>query len=152
MVQYLMVLSSIQGQRNYRHAILSPSLRLSLSLPSVPLTTHIHRKVLPPTHNLSRIYEIRSIKKGSTCSFTEFFAKLLVVKDTTNFAHFSQSLLKSMREWYQKNENQCQFKPDGTKNVGIVGKLIKFCFFWCKNLLLLAAKHGHRIFLKRNAT
>ena len=61
-----------------------------------PKLQNISWLLLPPTQNLSRIGEIRSIKKGSTCSFTEFFAKLLVVKDT-NFAHFSQILPKSVR-------------------------------------------------------
>ena len=42
-------------------------------------------------------------------------------------------------------------KPDGIRNVGTVGKLIKLCFFGCKNLQTLATKLGHRNFLKTNA-
>jgi len=60
--------------------------------------------LLPPTHNLSRIYEIHSIKKGVNVQFAGFFCKVFVVRYTA-FAHFLQILLKSMREWYQKNEN-----------------------------------------------
>ena len=43
-------------------------------------------------------------------------------------------------------------EPDGNKTFGTVGKLIKLCFFGYKNFQTLAAKLGHRNYLKTNAT
>ena len=43
-------------------------------------------------------------------------------------------------------------EPDGNKTFGTVGKLIKLCFFGCKNLQTLATKQGGNILLKTNAT
>ena len=42
-------------------------------------------------------------------------------------------------------------KPDGIRNVGTVGKLIKLRFFRCKNIVKLVMKLGDRNFLKTNA-
>ena len=36
--------------------------------------------ILPPTHNLSRIYEIRSIKKGVKLQFDRIFGKIYYAK------------------------------------------------------------------------
>ena len=36
--------------------------------------------ILPPTHNLSRIYEIRSIKRGVKLQFDRIFGKIYYAK------------------------------------------------------------------------
>ena len=43
-------------------------------------------------------------------------------------------------------------EPNHNKTFGAVGKLIKLCFFGCKNLQILVKKIEHRNFPKRTAT